>query len=266
LLLAAAARGIGFDGACCCKSLHRVEPFPKALGAPGGAVADMARGERAGQIALHGLPFWRAVSPSRGAVTCGCPASALGRWGSVRVVTTGWRRVVTTRLAQRVSAAGRWRACSSWTSAVAASVWPTGVGSAAGRRARQGCRLGQGGRLSCPKPDAYLQAFRLPGFRRWGRRLRPRERAWAMRWRASIGLTQPARNQTDRCCANIMRAATAVTVALVATQIPPPLATSNSPTLTALWWGADQAGKAGRSGSSRTLLSTPSMPRGYQEW
>jgi len=31
LLLAAAARGIGSDGACCCKSLHRVDPFPKAL-------------------------------------------------------------------------------------------------------------------------------------------------------------------------------------------------------------------------------------------
>ena len=57
LLLAAAARGIGFDGACCCKSLHRVEPLPKALGALGGALADMARGERAGQIALHALRF-----------------------------------------------------------------------------------------------------------------------------------------------------------------------------------------------------------------
>jgi len=31
---------------------------------------------------------------------------------------------------------------------------------------RQGCRLGQGGRLSCPMPDAYLHAFRRPGFRR----------------------------------------------------------------------------------------------------
>jgi hypothetical protein len=58
LLLAAAARGIGFDGACCSKPVHRVEPLiPKALGAPGGAMADMARGERAGQIALHGLRF-----------------------------------------------------------------------------------------------------------------------------------------------------------------------------------------------------------------
>jgi hypothetical protein len=28
------------------------------------------------------------------------------RWGSVRVVTTGWRRVVTTRLAQAMSAHG----------------------------------------------------------------------------------------------------------------------------------------------------------------
>jgi len=30
---------------------------PRPWGALGGALADMARGERAGQIALHGLPF-----------------------------------------------------------------------------------------------------------------------------------------------------------------------------------------------------------------
>jgi hypothetical protein len=56
MLLTAAARGIGLDGACCCKSVHRVEPLiPKALGAPGGVMADIARRKRAGQIALHGL-------------------------------------------------------------------------------------------------------------------------------------------------------------------------------------------------------------------
>ena len=44
--------------------------FPKALGAPGGALADMARGERAGQIALHGLRFRCAVSSSLGVITC----------------------------------------------------------------------------------------------------------------------------------------------------------------------------------------------------
>ena len=48
LLLAAAARGIGVDGASCGKAIHRVSHCPKALGAPVGAMADMARGERAG--------------------------------------------------------------------------------------------------------------------------------------------------------------------------------------------------------------------------
>jgi len=48
LLLAAAARGIGVAGASCGKTIHRVSHLPKALGAPGGAVADMTRGERAG--------------------------------------------------------------------------------------------------------------------------------------------------------------------------------------------------------------------------
>jgi len=57
LLLAAAARGIGFDGACCCRSVHRGEPFPKALGAPRGAMADMAAGSGRWQIALHDLRF-----------------------------------------------------------------------------------------------------------------------------------------------------------------------------------------------------------------
>ena len=69
-MLAAAARDIGSDRACCCKSASRVEPFPKALGAPGGTSADMAREERAGQIALLGLRFRRAVSTSLGALTC----------------------------------------------------------------------------------------------------------------------------------------------------------------------------------------------------
>jgi len=61
MALAVASRSIGLS--------H----FPKARGAPGGASADMARVERAGQIALHGLRFWRAVSLSLGAVTCASP-------------------------------------------------------------------------------------------------------------------------------------------------------------------------------------------------
>ena len=49
LLPAAAARGIGVDGASCGKAIHRVSHCPKALGALVGAMADVARGERAGE-------------------------------------------------------------------------------------------------------------------------------------------------------------------------------------------------------------------------
>jgi len=44
------------------------------------------------------------------------------RWGIVRVVTTGWRRVVTTRLAQGLAVAVRGRGCSSSLLAGAATV------------------------------------------------------------------------------------------------------------------------------------------------
>ena len=53
-----------------------------------------------GQIALHGLWIRRALSSSLRAVTNYSRWSAQGSRGSLRVVTTGWRRVVTTRLAQ----------------------------------------------------------------------------------------------------------------------------------------------------------------------
>ncbi len=53
-----------------------------------------------GQIALHGLRLGRAGSLSRGAATCGSPRLAQVHWGSLRVVTTGWGRAVTTRLPQ----------------------------------------------------------------------------------------------------------------------------------------------------------------------
>jgi hypothetical protein len=61
-----------------------------------------ARGERAGcgpRCTVRGLDA--PGRPSRGVVTCDSPDRPHVRWGSVRVVTTGWRRVVTTRLAQR---------------------------------------------------------------------------------------------------------------------------------------------------------------------
>jgi len=57
-LLAAAARGIGTDGACCCKSVHRVEPLSQ-----GPEVRQKTpwltwpAGSGRGQIALHGLRF-----------------------------------------------------------------------------------------------------------------------------------------------------------------------------------------------------------------
>ena len=98
--------------------------------------------------------------------------NAVPRWGSVRVVTTGWRRVVTTRLAQGLAwgrvwlGAGRWRACSSLALTLAATVRRAVLGGSAGHRTPRRYRLGHGRRHSCPMPDAYLHAFRLPGFRR----------------------------------------------------------------------------------------------------
>jgi len=62
LLLAAAARGIGVDGASCGKPIHRSEPLTQ--GSEGrffGAALQWARRERAGgRTALHG-PGWRRV-------------------------------------------------------------------------------------------------------------------------------------------------------------------------------------------------------------
>ena len=77
--------------------------------------------------------------------------------------------------------AGRWRDCSSLTSAVVATVWQ--AGSVAQLALGAGCDAGwgQGELLMCPMADVYLHAFRQPGFRRCGRRWRPRERAGAIR-------------------------------------------------------------------------------------
>jgi hypothetical protein len=101
-LLAAAARGIGADGASCGKAIHRVSHCPKARGAPVGAMADMSREEPAGadRVARWEVSY-APGSPSRGVVTCDSLPKTPVRWGRERVVTTGWRRVVTTRLAQR---------------------------------------------------------------------------------------------------------------------------------------------------------------------
>ena len=53
-LQAAAARGIGVDGACCGKAIHRVSHCPKAGGAPVGTVARRPAGSGRVQTALHG--------------------------------------------------------------------------------------------------------------------------------------------------------------------------------------------------------------------
>jgi hypothetical protein len=114
------------------------------------------------------LVTWaRHLGPS---LAAGC-GLALFCWGSMRVVTTGLRRVVTTRLGQvyfwhPLAGAERCRDCSSLMSAFAASVELIDRCATVGWQRRQGCRLGQDGRLSCPMPDAYLHAFRRPGFRR----------------------------------------------------------------------------------------------------
>ena len=101
LLLAAAARGIGTDAASCGKTDHRVSHCPKArgrrlalwLGDPRGA------GGCRPHCTARGVDA-PGESPSRGGITCDSPDETLARWGSMRVVTTGSRRVVTTRLAQ----------------------------------------------------------------------------------------------------------------------------------------------------------------------
>jgi len=75
--VAAAARGIGIDGACCCKSIHRVEPSIPWLWVRQITLRlTWPAGSRRVQIALHGLRIRRAVSTSLGAVRCGsCPKS-----------------------------------------------------------------------------------------------------------------------------------------------------------------------------------------------
>ena len=78
----------------------------------------MARRERAGQIALHGLRFRRAVSPSLGVVTCASRRKSLS------------------------AGAGRWRDCSSLTLGVAALVRQ--AGSVAQLALGAGCDAGWG--------------------------------------------------------------------------------------------------------------------------
>jgi len=93
LLPAAAARGLGIDGASCGKALHRVEPLTQA---PGLAAGTMDCTEPAGRGRGKRPPCavqWKAGqgSPSRGVVTCAGPRQVLAGCVITRVVTTGSR-------------------------------------------------------------------------------------------------------------------------------------------------------------------------------
>ena len=61
-----------------------------------------------GGVARTGRPVLAAGSatPSLGVVTCASLGQPIDGWCISRVVTTGWRRAVTTRLAQRIAATG----------------------------------------------------------------------------------------------------------------------------------------------------------------
>jgi hypothetical protein len=98
----AAARGIGVDDASCEKAIHRVSHYPTLwvrrvalwLMWP---VERQAKGRPRCTVRGCDVP----ERSSRGVVTCASPGTTLVCWGCTRVVTTGWRRVVTTRLAQQ---------------------------------------------------------------------------------------------------------------------------------------------------------------------
>ena len=106
--------------------------------------------------------------------TCDSPDIARACWGCVRVVTTGWRRVVTTL---SVGAAGCGRAPPRLQQGAMSAVArdsPT----CWGRQRTPGWSAKLGQSMSAgPTSDAYLQALRPPGFRRSGRLGRPPKRA-----------------------------------------------------------------------------------------
>jgi hypothetical protein len=84
-LVAAAARGIGTDGACFCKPVHRVEPSIPWLWVRQIALRltwPTASGRV--QIALHGLRIRRASSTSLGVVNCGSRRKSLSALASER--------------------------------------------------------------------------------------------------------------------------------------------------------------------------------------
>jgi len=151
LLLAAAARGIGADGASCWEAIHRVSHYPKARGAPVGAMADISRGERAG-----------ADRVTRSEVVTCLGARHLG--SSLATAPQNARA-----LGQRARR-HYWLAPRS-DDAVGAGVLRQGAGDvaavASGLMPLRSRMLDWGrARASCPKLDVYLQAFRPPVFRR----------------------------------------------------------------------------------------------------
>ncbi len=129
-----------------------------------------------GRTALRGAPGDGRRARHLGPSLATALGAALNGWGGMSVVTTGWRRVVTTRSAGAVGAAV---ACGCWFAAGMPWVSPLGLrpSSGGGRPGPsvQGPGWGSGG--SMVDRDRYLQALRLPGCRRSGRLGRPPKRA-----------------------------------------------------------------------------------------
>ena len=120
--LAAAARGMAAEVASGRKSVPRVEPRCDRPGAQGRRradrmlrrAADASRSWRGGSHRRPVLPAGSAT-PSLGVVTCASLGQPIDGWCISRVVTTGWRRAVTTRLAQRIRRSdGRRRSAVPW--------------------------------------------------------------------------------------------------------------------------------------------------------
>ena len=160
LLLAAAAPALGFDGASCGNSTHRVEPIPNARGCAGCARGQTTPvGERAGD------------EPRCAVVRCDAPGSSSLGCGTGKI---GWKPAPLRACAQR-----HYRQAAS-DAAVAADELPQerGRGLAQGSRrmvrfSTRCCREGRellrhAQRWTPRRADAYeyLQALRPPAFRR----------------------------------------------------------------------------------------------------
>jgi hypothetical protein len=99
-----------------------LHPWCDRPGLGAGAVQVRCFGARQAHPACGGVARTRrpvlpagSATPSLGVVTCASLAQPIDGWCISRVVTTGWRRVVTTRLAQRIRHCdGRRRSAVPW--------------------------------------------------------------------------------------------------------------------------------------------------------